>query len=294
MKRSHWSMVLVETAIIALIAAGPAVAANEVGKAVALRGKAYIERAGRRTEAKLKSPIEVNDIVTTAEASKVKLLFIDDSVLTLAEKSRFSVKEFVHSKETKGKSIFNLIDGKMRAVVGKTKFEVQTPTAVAAARGTVIFFEVGMIGTNPFTRIICLEGTVGVTSVQPPGAPLPASLDLKPGMMVTVVAGETAPPAPVQTPPAVIERLKQETATKTTETTLSQTGAYQVGDGSTLSATTTTVTVTGSTSTTATSQPPTVASELTTTPPPINYTPPKQPIGVNLNIRIPVYTPPAP
>lgn len=293
MKRSTWSVALLETIFLALAAAGPAAAANEIGKTVALRGKAFIERGKQHIEAKVKSPIELNDTVTTGEASKIKLLFIDDSVLTLAEKSRFSVKEFVHSKEARGKSIFNLIDGKMRAVVGKTKFEVQTPTAVAAARGTVIFFEVGMIGNNPFTRIICLEGTVGVTSTLPattPGAPSPPPMDLRPGMMVTVVAGETAPPAPTPAPPAVIERLRQETTTRTSETTLSQTGAFQVEEGSTLNATTTTVTVTGSTTT----QAPAPTADLTPPPPPVNYTPPKQPIGVNLNIRIPVYTPPAP
>ena len=39
-----------------------------------------------------------------------------------------------------GHRYFNLLEGKMRSVVGKTKLQIHTPTAVAAARGTVIFF----------------------------------------------------------------------------------------------------------------------------------------------------------
>ena len=88
------------------------------------------------------SGIQPNDTVRTAAGSRVKMKFVDDSVLTLVDNSKLVIKEFLYSKEKGGKSIFNLLDGKMHSIVGKTKFEVQTPTAIAAARGTVIFFQV--------------------------------------------------------------------------------------------------------------------------------------------------------
>lgn len=126
-------------------ATGAVAAGLDVGKVAAVRGKATIERGGSTIPASVNTTIQASDIVKTSADCRVKLVFIDDSVLTVGENSRLLVKEFLYSKEKGGKSIFNLLDGKMHSVVGKTKFEVQTPTAVAAARGTVIYFEVGNV-----------------------------------------------------------------------------------------------------------------------------------------------------
>jgi hypothetical protein len=146
--------------------------------------------------------VELNDTVVTAASSKIKMLFIDDSVLTLGEKTRMKVQEYVHSKETRGKSVFNLIDGKMRSVVGKTKFEVHTPTVVAAARGTVIQFEVGLVRGKTFSKILCEEGIVDITSKV---AAYPGSAVLNAGMEITVVDGE-----PFQAPvPAAQDEIQQ-------------------------------------------------------------------------------------
>jgi hypothetical protein len=123
--------------------AGLCEAAQDVGRVVALRGKATIERGGASLDAGVNAAILESDVIRTASNCRVKMRFVDDTVLTLGENSRLAVKEFIYSKGTRGKSIFNLIDGKLHSVVGHTKFEVQTPTAVAAARGTVIYFEVG-------------------------------------------------------------------------------------------------------------------------------------------------------
>jgi hypothetical protein len=186
-----------------------AASAEPVASVVAVRGKASVERAGKKLNAQPKTGIELQDTVATAEGGRVKLLFIDDSVLTLAEKSRMSVDTFVHSRSDRGKSLFNLLDGKMRAVVGKTKFEVKTPTVVAAARGTVILFDTGMLNGQPFTRITCLEGIVDVRALTAaPGTP---PVLLSPGQSMIVMSGQPMP-VPSQLTPAEIEKLKQDTA----------------------------------------------------------------------------------
>lgn len=169
---------------------GTASASEDIAAVVAVRGKATIERDKKETEAKVKDGILLNDTVSTREASKAKLLFIDDSVLSLSEKSKVVIKEFVYSKDKGGKSIFNLIDGKMRTVVGKTSFEVHTPTAVAAARGTVINFETGIMDGKLFTTIICLEGEVYIMSIDPS---IKGSVTLTPGMMITVFEKKPLP-----------------------------------------------------------------------------------------------------
>src|SRR5690242_3987390 len=88
-------------------------AAQDVGKVVAVRGKATIERGSAKLEARVKSGIQGSDIVNTAAESRAKLLFLDDSVLTLSDNSRLVVTEFIHSKGERGTSVFNLLDGKM-------------------------------------------------------------------------------------------------------------------------------------------------------------------------------------
>ena len=150
-----------------MLSAATAMAKDDVATVVAIRGKTVIDRNRLVLEAKVKDPVLLVDTVSTGDAARAKLLFVDDSVLTMGEKSKVIIKEFVYSKEKGGKSIFNLIDGKMKSVVGKAGFEVLTPTAVAAARGTVIFFEVGTRDGKLCTTILCTEGEVAASSPDP-------------------------------------------------------------------------------------------------------------------------------
>jgi ferric-dicitrate binding protein FerR (iron transport regulator) len=205
---------LILTLILILLTSGHA-RAEAVASVVAVRGGASVERAGKTLVAHPKLGIELQDTIATAAAGRVKLLFIDDSVLTLAEKTRMSVDTFIHSRSDRGKSLFNLLDGKMRAVVGKTKFEVKTPTVVAAARGTVILFEVGSLNGTPYTRITCLEGIVDVRSLTDT-AGTAATTMLSPGQSILVTAGQPMP-APIQLSPAEINDLKRDTSTSGSE-----------------------------------------------------------------------------
>lgn len=181
-----------------LLWAGVAVAADNVGNVVALRGAALIQRDAKSIEAKLKDGILLKDTVETKESAKAKLLFLDDSVLTMAEKSKVVIREFIYSKDARGRSIFNLIDGKMRSVVGKSDFEIHTPTVVAAARGTVFECEVGGSGARVLTTCTCFEGMVEIRSIDPA---IKGSVTLRPGMTVTVPMGQPVP-TPVQAPAA--------------------------------------------------------------------------------------------
>ena len=162
------------------------VSAEPLASVVTVRGKASVARGTKKLDAQPKLGIELQDTVATAEGGRVKMLFIDDSVLTLAEKSSMSINTFVHSRSDRGDSLFNLLDGKMRAVVGKTRFEVKTPTVVAAARGTVILFDVSTVNGKSFTRVTCLEGIVDVRLLT--AAPGTKPILLSPGQSLVVTA----------------------------------------------------------------------------------------------------------
>jgi len=223
------------TLMLVLMVAVPGLsrgADEKISTVVAVKGKAVIERDKKEKDAKVKDGILMVDTVSTREASRAKMLFIDDSILTLGENSKVVIQEYVYSKEQGGKSIFNLLDGKMKAVVGKANFEVHTPTAIAAARGTVIFFHVGVLNGVPFTHIVCTDGHVDV--IHKPlghapgsgapggtrglgGAPSPSSTPAPSGM-VTVNAGamltvgaEPSLPNPLAAPPAVIDTFNNAT-----------------------------------------------------------------------------------
>ena len=212
----HLAFISLCIMVLAASTSAAQAAKDEVGTVVALRGRSTIERDRGSVEAKVKNGILLHDAITTGEASRVKLLFIDDTVLTLGEKSRMVIEEFIHSKENRGKSIFNLLDGKMRSVVGKTKFEVHTPTAVAAARGTVILFEVGIMNGKIYTKIVCREGIVDVRSNVPA---ISGTITLTAGMTVTIVEGEPLP-LPNTAPAPEVEKLKKETSLTGSEITL--------------------------------------------------------------------------
>ena len=262
------SIVCVMAVMAVLLAVFPAFAKNEVGSIVALRGKATIERGGGHIDAKVKGSIEPGDTIVTAAGGKAKLLFIDDSVLTIAESSRVNVTEFIHSKENHGKSIFNLIDGKMRTVVGKTKFEVVTPTSVAAARGTVIFFEVGTRNGLPYAIITCHEGVVDIKSLIPG---FPGTAVLTPGMGITVVSGQPFP-VPVQVPVPELQKQKSNLSTAGSEVTVSsatdQSGGTPNPAGQQTGKVVTDIDLTKETK------------------PLVTQTPPRQPIGVNIGVGV--------
>ncbi len=176
--------------VLALLTGLPmeAPAAEDVSKVIAVRGKAVIERGNKERDARVNDGLLIVDTVSTREKSRAKLLFMDDSVLTLGEKSQVIIQEYVSRKDEKGRSVFNLVDGVMRTVVGKANFEVHTSTAVAAARGTVINFRAGEQNGKRFTQIQCVEGDVDVKSAS---SKILDNVLLTAGMEITVLENES-------------------------------------------------------------------------------------------------------
>jgi len=139
-----------------------AFAAVEAGMITALKGNAIIQRGAEMVSAKIREKIFVNDIISVVEFSRVKIKFTDDSVITLYQNSKMNVKDYLFKNDgTRGRSIINLIDGKLKSLVGKTNFEVHTATSVAAARGTHFFLQCSLGDC----LLAVFEGTVGFRRV---------------------------------------------------------------------------------------------------------------------------------
>jgi len=204
MKKMIVASILFVIVAFPLVLEGMAVAAapEDIGSVVALRGNATISRDAKLLRAKLKDAIQLRDTVETKETSKAKMLFIDDSVLTVGERSKVVIREFVYSKDKRGRSIFNLLDGKMRSVVGRSEFEIHTPTLVAAARGTVFDCDTGEKNGKAFTTCTSYEGAVDIRSIDPT---ITGKVMLRPGMTITVISGQPLP-APTMAPTAAGQR----------------------------------------------------------------------------------------
>jgi len=191
MKNLRLICMLVAVALVA--ASSLALAADKAGDVVYLRGKAQIERKTAKLPAALKTALLESDNVVTKKRARVKMLFRDDSVLTLGENSRLIIKQYLYSPENKrAESVYELADGKLRAVVGNAGFKVTTPTAFAAARGTV--FITWFDSSTNSTGVAVIEGSVSVGNADPAVAGLQV---LNAGQMTLVPADQPPqPPAP--------------------------------------------------------------------------------------------------
>jgi hypothetical protein len=181
-------MVLITSAMTAV----PAAAVEKAGDVVAVRGKAAIERKAGRVDARVAAALMESDNIVTRDKSRIKMLFRDDSILTLGANSKLIIKKYLSSPDPKrAESIYELADGRLRSVVGSSGFRVTTPTAFAAARGTI--FTVAYNMETGTTEISVLEGSVEVRNIN---ADVAGSRIVRAGQSTTVSGGN--PPTPTK------------------------------------------------------------------------------------------------
>jgi FecR-like protein len=110
---------------------------------------------GRALQVKLHDEVLFKDVIQTHNESRARALFHDDSMLTVGENSRVEIDEYIYNPDVNiRRAIVKLMQGQVRALVSKvfkangSKFEIHTPSAVAAARGTyfTVWVENGQSG----------------------------------------------------------------------------------------------------------------------------------------------------
>jgi phage-related protein len=184
-----------------------------IGFYTAVLGKATVTHVGEAQvlPVKLQDEVLFKDVIQTEHDSRTRALFQDDSMLTVGESSRVEIDEYIYNPEKNVRlAIVKLMQGQVRALVSKvfkangSKFEIHTPSAVAAARGTYFTVWVengqsGIINIGEKGRVDFTSGGMtvavdpGFFSVaqegQAPSAPQPHQLGLK---------GHDQPGAPVK------------------------------------------------------------------------------------------------
>jgi hypothetical protein len=160
--------------VAVLLWAVPTRALEEVGAVAALEGQGDALHTGEATWVALApgNPVFRGDRLRTQAASKLKVLFQDDSVLTLAPGTELTVDEQVVPEGAGSQSYFSLLVGTVRALVSErygdpgAQFELETPTAVAGVRGTQ-FIAAHDVDLDE-TRVVGLSQTTLVRSKDDP------------------------------------------------------------------------------------------------------------------------------
>ena len=168
--------------------------------------------------------VTVGDIIRAKSNAKAEIVFIDESILRIAQKSRVKISDYTVEKGQKS-GVFNLFRGKIENVVKKcgnlfgfgekSKFEVHTVTAVCGVRGTD-FFSMHQGGLSSF---IFKEGQgYGYTKNRPDD-------------IVDIVAGQAMLVARPDLPPIVRPARPEEIARHAEDTAAGENGEDEGDDG---------------------------------------------------------------
>jgi hypothetical protein len=145
-----------------------------IGVITTLSGRATVARLPlpQPVPLRFKDNVFVDDRISTAERSTVRMLLGGKALVTVRELSNLTITEEIN------RSTVTLNSGKIAVGVARQRMnpgetlEIRTGNAIAAVRGTVLVVEV--VGANPpTTNIHVLHGLVDVSASRAPaGAPL--------------------------------------------------------------------------------------------------------------------------
>jgi hypothetical protein len=197
------SLIAIPLAFGSSLAMGAEESKDGIGFYTAVLGQATVTHPGetRVLPVKLHDEVLFKDVIQTQNESRARALFQDDSMLTVGENSRVEIDEYIYNPEKNVRqAIVKLMQGQVRALVSKvfkangSRFEIHTPSAVAAARGTYFTVWVkngqsGIINIGEKGRVDFTSGGMtvavdpGFFSIahkgQAPSVPLPHHLGLK-------------------------------------------------------------------------------------------------------------------
>lgn len=118
---------------------------ESVGIVTAINGQAtVISTEGSETVEK-GTQVFLGDRLETGDDSGLKILFNDDSLISLGANATLEITEFVYTP-TERKSLSNLVKGKLKGIIQKipgaeTDIEFATPNAVAGIKGTELYID---------------------------------------------------------------------------------------------------------------------------------------------------------
>lgn len=133
-----------------LVLASPAHAQKQeqavIGTLMEVEGQAWITSPVTKTKtaAKVETQLHTNDVIDTGPKSRVLILFIDNTQITLSANTKFRTEDYIfdESTPTQNKARYNVMSGTFQylsGALGKTKdpdVEIETAYGAIGIRGT--------------------------------------------------------------------------------------------------------------------------------------------------------------
>ncbi len=181
-----------------------------IGEFAVVTGDVTVTRAGKTLKPKVKDKVETLDLIQTGKNSNARVVLTDATAMALGPNTKLEMKQFdIQGKKTTG--LFSVPTGLVQTNVVKalgpgSKFEIQTPTAIAGVRGTAwltvveAFAQAGVVGTK--STFYGLSQSIFVLNPA-----LPAQIATVAAGNFTVVAAGVAPTAVAAFAPATVAGL---------------------------------------------------------------------------------------
>jgi hypothetical protein len=139
--RSRWFSILALGTLVAVLAAGEALA-QDVGRVKTVKGTVYIERGAAREVALVGASIRQADTLVTGSDGAVGVTLADDTLLSAGPNSVLAIERFVYDGNRPGSLEAALTKGTLAVVSGRIAkqapdaMRVKTPAAILGVRGT--------------------------------------------------------------------------------------------------------------------------------------------------------------
>lgn len=180
----------------------------ESGKIAFVKGEVTVVRENKLIPAKAGESILIGDVIKTGEDGRAKLMFKDNTVITIGKSSVFKNENYVYDEKNGQYDVkFKVAEGFFKSVTGaigkvaKEKFQLKTRTATMGIRGTIFGGEV----TEENENIYCLKGSISVESAG-------VTKIVEKGMMTSIKMGGK-PSEPKKISPADHLKFNKETST---------------------------------------------------------------------------------
>lgn len=160
-----------------------------VGRVAVIQGEAW-RRAANGADRRLEpgESVAEGDVLATGVSSRLQVLFVDGTLLTLGPESRFECARY-EPAEGERAALLRLLEGILKVAIGAgaewQSFEVESGTAVASVRAT----EWVVTETEQGSAVFVLSGRVAVT-----GTAVPQTVVLEPAQGTDVPAGGAPTP----------------------------------------------------------------------------------------------------
>ena len=128
--------------LLFLLAAFNALAVDNVGKTIVARGQVAAENPESTRELSRRSPIYLQDLISTGANSDTQLRMIDGGLLSLQQQTELAIDDYQFNQQSQQSKVnLSLIKGGLRTVTGSLmanskQYQLKTPVASIGVRGT--------------------------------------------------------------------------------------------------------------------------------------------------------------